>query len=408
MKSIKITLLLFLSFVIALNACERFTPKIEASGKLDSPTEGLSQDQLRNHLKGDEEFGRIFSVADGLGPIYVSNSCQSCHAGDGKGHPLTTLSRFGRMESGGFNPLIPFGGPQLQQFSIAGYPAEIVPTEATGVAKFLPPAVTGLGFLAGVSDADIQAMADPNDSDGDGVSGVPNYIHPPDFFTPQPFHLPQADGKYMGRFGRKAGAIDLLQQTVGAYINDMGMTTDFHTADLSNVQVGAASGDDVPDPEVSGSTVHNVVFYLRTLKVPPRRNENNPDVKAGELLFGQIGCAACHKPTLKTARSDIKALSEKEFHPYTDLLLHDMGNEMDDRYTEGTALTAEWRTTPLWGLGLSPNAQGGSYFLMHDGRATTIRQAIEFHGGEGAKSREAFRALTETQKQQLVKFLESL
>ena len=162
------------------------------------------------------------------------------------------------------------------------------------------------------------------------------------------------------------------------------------------------------DPEVSTQTVHDVVFYLKTLKAPIQRNQTDPDVMAGKQLFTGINCASCHTPTLTTGYSPISVLSNKEFHPYTDLLLHDMGNELDDGYTEGYALTSEWRTPPLWGLGLSKDAQGGMYFLMHDGRALSIEEAILMHGGEAEQSKNNFMQLTESEKKQLVKLLESL
>ena len=147
---------------------------------------------------------------------------------------------------------------------------------------------------------------------------------------------------------------------------------------------------------------------MRSLKIPPRRNETDAEVLAGETLFDQAGCASCHLPTLTTGKSDIEALSEKTIHPYTDLLLHDMGPGLDDGYTEGTAQTWEWRTTPLWGLGLSKNSQGGSALFLHDGRAKTIEEAISLHGGEAAASADAFNALTAEQKKQIIKFLNSL
>jgi CxxC motif-containing protein (DUF1111 family) len=131
-------------------------------------------------------------------------------------------------------------------------------------------------------------------------------------------------------------------------------------------------------------------------------------VKAGEQIFARIGCAGCHVPTLKTGASDIAVLNEVEFHPYTDLLLHDMGAELDDKYTEGSAKTAEWRTTPLWGVGLSAQSQGGAATYLHDGRARTLPEAIQAHGGEASRSRTRFNALTGSEKQQLITFLQSL
>jgi CxxC motif-containing protein (DUF1111 family) len=216
------------------------------------------------------------------------------------------------------------------------------------------------------------------------------------------------DGRYIGRFGKKAGAINLLHQIVTAYKQDMGVTSDFDTEELFNPQEGAFTGDAAPDPEVSAEVVRNVVFYIQTLKAPPRRGQNNPDVQAGDALFEQINCSGCHTPTLQTGPSDVATLHMKTIRPYTDLLLHDMGSELDDGYTEGTAQTAEWRTAPLWGIGLAEDSQGGQAFYLHDGRARTLEEAIELHGGESAASRDAFRNLSSTEQQQLITFLRSL
>ena len=164
----------------------------------------------------------------------------------------------------------------------------------------------------------------------------------------------------------------------------------------------------MPDPEVGSSTVSAVVFYLKTLRPPPRRNARDPDVLTGEALFAAAGCAGCHLPTLRTGAAPLGPLNQADFHPYTDLLLHDMGPELDDGYTEGVALTSEWRTAPLWGVGLAAAAQGGRMHLLHDGRAKSFPEAIEFHGGEGAASRDAFRGLSPEQRGQVVRFLESL
>ena len=162
------------------------------------------------------------------------------------------------------------------------------------------------------------------------------------------------------------------------------------------------------DPEVATDQVNDVVFYLKTLKAPLRRDETNTDVIEGEKLFSEMKCASCHSPTLQTGPSTIEALSNKTFHPYTDLLLHDMGALLDDGYTEGFALTSEWKTPALWGLGLSQDSQGGSYFLMHDGRAKSIEDAILLHGGEALQSKNSYKQLMESKKQQVLKFLESL
>ncbi len=407
MKGIIYILLLCAAFFIAVACTELLPPAPEPENVLAGPIEDLTPQQLRDHLVGDEQFGRIFGQEDGLGPIFVSNACESCHIGDGKGHPLTTLIRFGKYSGGIWDPMVEEGGPQLQNRSIAGYPPEVIPSDATGVTRLMPPAVTGLGYLAAVPDADILALADPDDSDGDGISGVPNFIQPLDYFTPLPSHIP-SNGKYIGRFGKKAGAIDLLQQIVTAYKEDIGITSDFDMQDNFNIQAGLTTGDFVDDPEVSATIVNNVVFYVRTLKVPPRRDENDIDVMTGENLFNQINCSGCHSPSLVTGFSDITALSNKTIHPFTDMLLHDMGNELDDGYTEGTALTSEWRTAPLWGIGLAEDSQGGSPFYLHDGRASTLEAAIGFHGGEASNSRDEFNNLSPNEKDALIIFLKSL
>ena len=162
------------------------------------------------------------------------------------------------------------------------------------------------------------------------------------------------------------------------------------------------------DPEVSDQTIRDVVFYLRTLKAPIPRSEEDEQVLTGKALFTEIQCASCHIPEWTTPSSDILALSNKTFFPYTDLLLHDMGPALDDGVTEGSAETYEWRTPALWGLGLSPNSQGGSYFLMHDGRAKSIEEAIVLHGGEAENSKNQFTSLGEGDKEALIKFLKSL
>ena len=398
MKKLKVFAAIIL-VIIGVVACEKILPKAPSNdGVLDGPIEGLSYEQNRQFLAGDVAFNdEIFTSQTGLGSIFVATSCGSCHAGDGKGHPFTTLTRFGQIDSTG-NQFLHLGGPQLQNSALPGYTPEQIPAGAT-FSKFTPPANTGLGFLELVSDADILAMADPNDANGDGISGVPNWITLPSFINPNQNAITQ-NGKYIHRFGKKAAAYNLLHQTVNAYNQDIGITSTFAPTDVY-------SGLNI-DPEVSDLTVRNVVFYLQTLKAPIQRNQNDPDVIQGKNLFIQTGCESCHKQTLKTGFSPVTALSYKTFHPYTDLLLHDMGPGLNDSYTEGSAKTSEWRTPPLWGLGLSPNSQGGRFFLLHDGRAKTIEEAIQLHGGEAQQSKERFQQLSAQEKNNLVKFLKSL
>ena len=408
------------TWLLALAGCDALVPAAPSEEEvLAGPIAGLSGAQLAEHARGDEEFGRIFGVADGLGPIFVAPSCESCHVGDGKGHLAFNLTRFGRMEPGGeFNPLRTLGGPQLQHRAILSYMAEVVPAGVTGVAQFTAPSVTGLGYLEAVEDATLLALEDPDDLNGDGISGRVQLVDETDVVT-EVNRLEEfldgslapkvrIDGRFIGRFGKKASAISLLHQTATAYREDMGVTSDLLPEDPINRQVGGFASDGVPDPEVASSAVHAVVFYLRTLRTPPRRNADGSDVRAGEQLFTDIGCARCHVPELRTGPSTIAPLDRVAFRAYTDLLLHDMGPGLDDSYTEGRALTSEWRTPPLWGIGLAERSQGGLGFFLHDGRARALREAIEHHGGEGASSRDGFRGLPAGLQEQLLAFLRSL
>ena len=414
--------LVFLAFASlgGLVSCEALGPEGPAENEiLDGPIASLTPDQVRLHVLGDIEFGRRFSPEEGLGPVFVAASCDQCHVGDGKGHPTFALTRFGRAGVQGFDAMSEFGGPQLQHRAIAGHTPEVVPPEATGVSKFLPPAVTGLGYLDEVDDSTLMRLADPNDADGDGVSGRLQLIEASGaaltslelegaLSAPHGTHGTLVSGRFIGRFGKKALTVNLLHQTVGAYQQDMGITSDLLPEDLFNPVAGTRTSDLAPDPEVPSSTVANVTFYLKTLRVPERRDPTHPDVVAGEQLFADIGCAVCHVSSLRTGDSNIQSLHRVEFFPYTDLLLHDMGPELDDGYTEGRATTSEWRTPPLWGIGIQERFQGGQAFYLHDGRAQTLTDAIEFHGGEGAGSRAAFGALTPEAQAQLIRFLRSL
>lgn len=399
MKKIYIVMICFVATIAIMQACTKLQPSTPADDELlDGPVEGLTYAQSRQFLAGDVAFNdEIFTTQNGLGSIFVATSCGSCHAGDGKGTPFTTLTRFGQTDSTG-NQFLHLGGPQLQNRALPGFTPEQIPAGAT-FSKFTPPANTGLGFLELVSDADILAMADPNDANADGISGVPNYEYLPSFIQPFANAIPR-NGKYIHRFGKKAAAYNLLHQTVNAYNQDIGITSTFAPKDVY-------SGFNI-DPEVSDVTIHNVVFYLQTLKAPIQRTQNDAEVLLGKNLFTQIKCGSCHTPQLQTAFSNVAALSNKTFFPYTDMLLHDMGNGLDDGYTEGSAKTFEWRTPPLWGLGLSPNSQGGQYFLLHDGRAKSIEQAIQMHGGEALQSKNNFMQLSQTDKNVLLKFLKSL
>lgn len=385
-------------FAFLVIACAEFEPAAPADNELlDGPIPDLTEAENLQFLRGDIAFNdEVFTVASGLGPLFVATSCGSCHPGDGKGHPFTTLTRFGQVDQTG-NKFLHAGGPQLQHRAIPGFSIEQIPGGAT-FSHFTPPANTGLGFVDAVSDADLLSWADPFDLDGDGISGVANWIELKTYSTPRPNSI-IVDGKYIGRFGKKGATYDLLQQTAMAYNQDIGINSTFEPIDTYlHVEV---------DPEISNQTIQDVVFYLKTLKVPEPRNTSS-ELLSGKELFSSVGCAKCHRPEMKTGVSPIAALANKTFYPYSDFLLHDMGPELDDGFTEGSALTSEWRTPPLWGLGLSKDSQGGQYFLLHDGRANSIEQAILLHGGEASAAKANFEALTVDEKKKLIQFLESL
>src|SRR5688500_770846 len=233
-RKMKKVSLLFL--VATLAGCDAVLPDAPSEDSvLEGPVSGLTGQQLAAFLAGDGEFSRRFGPADGLGPIFVATSCESCHVGDGKGHPLFNLRRFGRMGADGvFDPMRHEGGPQIQNRAILHYISEVVPQGATGSSIFTAPSVTGLGFLEAVEDAALLALADPDDADGDGISGRVQLIDPSEFiaelvrlellFEEDPDRHTQIGGRFIGRFGKKASAIDLLQPTVTAYRPAMRLT----------------------------------------------------------------------------------------------------------------------------------------------------------------------------------------
>ncbi len=395
----KNTFIIILFVLSSSFACKQIEPSgPEEENILNGPIEELTSAERILHLKGDAAFAQSFNSETGLGPLFVATSCQSCHSSDGKGHPFTTLIRFGQWDSTG-NHYIDKGAPQLQNRAIPGYLPEELPT-GISYTKLIAPAVTGLGYIDAVSDADILNLADPNDANGDGISGVVNWISIPNYVIPRTDAIQNTNGKYIGRFGKKSAAYDLLMQTSLAYNQDMGIVSANEAIDTYTKLES--------EPEINLQTLFETVFYLKTLKVPPVRNADDKEVVEGKQLFMNAGCASCHKQELKTGNSSIEALSNKSFFPYTDMLLHDMGNGLDDGYTEGSAKTYEWRTPALWGLGLTPKSQGGNYFLMHDGRAKSIQEAILLHGGEATKSISNFSNLNDADRLKLLKFLENL
>jgi CxxC motif-containing protein (DUF1111 family) len=248
------------------------------------------------------------------------------------------------------------------------------------------------------------ALVDSLDADGDGISGRPNWVTPPEYAGATGVALSRA----LGRFGRKAQVSSLLQQVVEAYHQDMGITSDFRPHE--NVNPGARSetlaADHAPDPEISPATVDAVVHYVRMLAAPAP-GAMTPERQAGQAAFMEVGCAACHTPTLRTGTHASAALSDRDVTLYSDLLLHDMGPALADDRTDGSATGREWRTAPLWGLRLVPTFLNGRSFFLHDGRARTLDDAIRLHGGEAQRARDAYVALTDGERTALLNFVGS-
>jgi len=400
-------LVIFYSLLFSLGCSDLLTEAPDPNEVFDAPLDGLSPAQKRAHIAGDEAFGELFTPQTGLGPIFNQTSCESCHPGEGRAHPSTNLRRFGKMTANGFDYLLEQGGPQLQDRSIPGYPAEKLPAGITGLSERGGPIAVGLGFIEAIPDQAILINEDPNDANGDGISGRANFVLPPDYFAGGADKI-NRNGKYLGRFGRKATAINLLQQTAGAYLNDIGVTSEFEPVELFNPVLGNRVGDNVADPEVSTETINNAVIYLQTLRAPQRRNATDAGVRQGEQIFAQIGCAGCHIPEMQTGPSAIAPLAFQKAPLYSDLLLHDMGPELADNYPEGEATGAEWRTTPLWGLGIVENLLGGTPFYLHDGRTSDLSQAVLLHRGEATRARDRFANLSAGDKAALLAFLKSL
>lgn len=379
---------------------------------------------------------------DGLGPVFNRSSCSGCHTRDGRGRPpqspeqamtsmLIRLSLPGKSEYGGPLPH-PNYGDQLNDRAILGVPAEgrmsisyeeiegqygdgttyrlRKPTyefenmsfgpleESVQFSPRVAPAVFGLGLLEAVDEQTIRSRVDPDDRDNDGISGRANLVWDV-----------EKQEKSLGRFGWKANQPTLRQQIAAAFNGDIGITSSlFPDENVAKGQAAAAKAPNGGQPELSDEFLDRIVFYNRSLAVPARRNVDDPQVKRGAGLFVDIGCAACHTPTMTTGEvPDMPALSNQRIQPFTDLLLHDMGEELADNRPDFEADGREWRTPPLWGLGLI-DVVNGHTFLLHDGRARNIEEAILWHGGEGEDSREKFRQLSAKDRAALLAFLESL
>jgi len=377
-----------------LSCGDLLTSAPEASEVFDGPVDGLSATELQAFVRGDTEFGRRFGPASGLGPTFNNVSCASCHSGDGRGRLENALRRIGTASDGFLGSL---GGPQIQEKAIPGAHAESVPT-GVAVSVRLPPPVFGVGLIEAIPESAILANADSADLNRDGISGRPNWVYAADYV---PGSAPGGGAELrIGRFGRKAQTSNLLEQVVSAYLQDMGITSDFLPEELS------LTADHVADPEVPASTVQAVVHYIRALAPPPGASESG-EIGEGRTHFERIGCASCHVRSLTTGPSVVTALSGQRAELYSDLLLHDMGDELADGRPDGQATAREWKTPPLWGLRLMRAFLNGDAFLLHDGRAATVDEAIRLHGGEARAARDAYVALQAAERSKLLKFVES-
>ena len=378
---------------------------------------------------------------DGLGPVFNAKACTSCHLRDGRGRPpekgepmlsmLVRLSIPGKGPHGGPNPE-PRYGLQLNNNAIPGVPPEghveityeeikgqyadgtpytlQKPTYTFKDLKFgdmpknilfsprVAPPVYGLGLLEAIAEKDILANADPDDKDEDGISGRPNMVWDV-----------KAKKIVLGRFGLKANQPNLEQQNAGAFLGDIGITSPlFPKENCTDVQKECKSAKHGGAPEVPQEKIDQVTAYVRLLAVPARRNWKDPEVQRGKKIFYEAGCQKCHKAQWKTDKLDgFPELANQKIYPYTDLLLHDMGDGLADNRPDFEATGKEWRTPPLWGIGLLKIVNRHT-LLLHDGRARNIAEAILWHGGEGEASKEAFRQLPAADRDALVAFLKSI
>lgn len=378
---------------------------------------------------------------DGLGPLFNARSCSGCHLLDGRGKPpessteamtsmLVRLSIPGKTTDGGPVPEPTYGG-QLQPKAIPGILPEgdaLVAYEevpgtfadgetyslrrptysfvlgrgnqdaATLYSPRVAPQMIGLGLLEAIPEANILALADPDDTDGDGISGRPNTVWDP------------LQGKTaLGRFGWKANQPHLAAQTAGAFLGDMGITTAlFPTQECTAAEADCVAAPDGGAPECSEHIREAVTFYSTTLAPPARRDWQDPEVLRGKQLFAQARCTQCHTAMHRTGTLEgYGELSNQTIRPYTDLLLHDMGAALADGRPDFEADGQEWRTPPLWGIGLLSVVNGHTN-LLHDGRARGVLEAIMWHGGEADASQQAFRAMAREDRLALVRFVESL
>jgi len=412
------------------------------------PVDNLKQEHEEAFYSGNSFFTQAWVMSpasttdrDGLGPFFNARACSSCHPKDGRGAPpededgdfvalLLRLSVPGEGPHGAPKPhpvygdqfqpsaivdLIGEGIPSVQYEEIAGEyddgtPYSLLkPTygfkelnygpigDDTMISPRIAPQVIGMGLLDAIPTERLQALEDPNDTDGDQISGRLNMVWDDTEQALAP-----------GRFGWKGDASTVRQQVAGAFAGDIGITSPvIPTTHCGENQDECASIEDGGSPEISERFFDFVVVYTSLVAVPYRRNWGDADVESGQAVFHQLGCDGCHTPRHVTGDHALEELSNQVIWPYTDLLLHDMGEGLADGRPVFLANGREWKTPPLWSLGLIPKVNKHSRYL-HDGRARNLAEAILWHGGEAEASQKAFKSLSAEKRQQLLRFLESI
>lgn len=380
------------------------------------------------------------TARDGLGPLFNARSCSGCHFKDGRGRPpqfdgekatglLFRLSVPGTNAQGGNLPEPTYGG-QFQDDVIAGInveggiqityePVPITYSDGSTVTLQKPsyaftnlsygamvsnvqvsPRIAnqmiGLGLLDAVPEGTVLSYSDEGDSNGDGISGKPNYVY--DI---------ESQSMKLGRFGWKSNQPSLKQQVAGAFAGDMGITTSLFPDENCPPGIDCNTVPNGGSPEISDENLDKVALYSATLAVPGRRGHEEQNILEGKQLFEQVNCVACHIPVMQTGSYSIAALENQTIRPYTDLLLHDMGADLADNTPDFDATGREWRTPPLWGIGLIETVNGHTN-LLHDGRARNIEEAILWHGGEATDSKNEFMQLSSADRTKLIDFIKSL
>jgi CxxC motif-containing protein (DUF1111 family) len=356
------------------------------------PLAGLTRAERDRFDRGKTVFNRTFTPEAGLGPLFNADSCGECHEEPVAGGPgdEVEVHATALLPDGSCDALLDLGGPVYQQHvtpalrEALGIEEEPIPPRATSRARRSTPDILGFGLLDAVPEKAILALADPEDRDGDGISGRPNRF---------------VDGR-LGRFGRKAFVPTLREFNDGAFLIEQGITTPAAPKEETIAGTPIPEGvDPAPDPEIGQADIDLADDFVRFL-APPSPGKPGGEGRRGRRILSKIGCVACHVPALKTGEHPVKALRSRSVVAYTDLLLHDMGPELAD-VCLGQAAPSEFRTEPLMGLRLSET-------FLHDGRAKSIEEAVRLHGGEGTAARDRFMALSDADRRALLKFLEAL